>query len=287
MRLFVDNLTNVDFSYLDPKRGLVGETWLASVELCGTLDDQGMVCDFGVVKKKLRQWLDNTLDHCLLVPEKNPALMLQSDQHHHNLNWHLDDGDILKCHSPKAAITLIDTQSISAENVAKWCITELKEAFPHSVESLKLTFMPEPIAGPYYHYSHGLKKHEGNCQRIAHGHRSKIEIWRNGEQSHEDMARWAQLWQDIYIGTQEDLCHASPLSADADNYAFAYQSQQGEFSLSIPKKRCYLIETDTTVELIARHIALQLANAYPKDTIEVKAYEGIGKGAIVTLSPSS
>ena len=50
MRLFVDQLTNVDFSYLCPARGLLGETWLASIQLVGSLDEQGMVCDFGTVK---------------------------------------------------------------------------------------------------------------------------------------------------------------------------------------------------------------------------------------------
>ena len=47
MQLFVNQLTNVDFSYLDAARGLVGETWLASAILDGVLDDQGMVCGMG------------------------------------------------------------------------------------------------------------------------------------------------------------------------------------------------------------------------------------------------
>jgi len=54
MRLFVDQLTNLDFSYLDDKRGIVGETWLAHIELEGKLDKQGMICDFSHVKKKIR-----------------------------------------------------------------------------------------------------------------------------------------------------------------------------------------------------------------------------------------
>ena len=51
MHLFVEKLVNIDFSYLDVTRGLVGETWWASTSLEGALDQQGMVCDFGTVKK--------------------------------------------------------------------------------------------------------------------------------------------------------------------------------------------------------------------------------------------
>ena len=68
MHLFVEKLVNIDFSYLDVTRGLVGETWWASTSLEGALDQQGMVCDFGTVKKVLREWLDREIDHCLLVP---------------------------------------------------------------------------------------------------------------------------------------------------------------------------------------------------------------------------
>ncbi|MDO6806920.1 6-carboxytetrahydropterin synthase, partial [Wenyingzhuangia sp. 1_MG-2023] len=63
----------------------------------------------------------------------------------------------------------------------------------------------ERIDSAFYHYSHGLKKHNGNCQRIAHGHRSRIEIFCNGERSDELEQQWAQRWRDIYIGTSADL----------------------------------------------------------------------------------
>ena len=53
--LFVDNLTVLDFSYLHGKRGMVGESWIVDLELTGDLDEQGMVFDFGLIKKAVKK----------------------------------------------------------------------------------------------------------------------------------------------------------------------------------------------------------------------------------------
>lgn len=277
MRLFVENLTNIDFSYLCPLRGLVGETWLANIELVGELDQQGMVCDFGIVKKRLRQWLDQTLDHCLLVPATCPDIELE--ERDGTLTVRLNNAETqLCCTSPTTAISVLDVREITPTLAADWCVRQIEKAFGDTVSQVRLTFSIESIDGPYYHYSHGLKKHGGNCQRIAHGHRSRIQIWRNGSLCLASMRRWSGLWQDIYIGTADDIVRQE------DNMTvFAYRADQGEFYLEIPNHRCYIVPTDTTVELLAQHIAETLSAESPADKIVVKAFEGVGKGAIVEL----
>ncbi len=280
MRLFVDQLTNLDFSYLDAERGVVGETWLANIELIGALDEQGMVVDFGQVKKTIRAWLDTHIDHKLLVPTTSPQLSFEQKGNTDRLEWHCKTGNISTT-GPSEAHTFIDVASINTKDVAQWCAAKLKRLFPDSVETLSLSFSVERIDDPYYHYTHGLKKHLGNCQRIAHGHRSRIEIWRDGEMALDLMQDWAEKWQDIYLGTEED-CKPDP--ENTSNYLFSYDAQQGRFELSIPKTQCYLLQTETTVELIAGHIATTLANANCGSHFKVKAFEGIAKGAIAESS---
>ncbi len=274
MRLFVDQLTNVDFSYLCPSRGLLGETWLASIELKGELNDQGMVCDFGLVKKVCRQWFDEIVDHRLLVPSLNPRTELSLQEIHDSVVFASDIGAV-RCTSPKNAITDVPCNAITKESLARWCEQQLKGQFGDSILDIRVQFEEETISGPFYHYSHGLKKHGGNCQRIAHGHRSKIMIWKNGALDETLMQLWADRWRDIYIATRADL-----LSSDETHHHFSYRAQQGHFNLSIPHDRCYFVETDTTVEYLAQHIADTLSRE-TGDNIKVKAYEGLAKGAIV------
>lgn len=280
MLLFVDNLTNVDFSFLDPERGLLGETWLANIVLHGELDTQGMVCDFGTVKKLLRRWLDTELDHRLAVPIRSPNITITEAGDELEIHWRFGSkGEFLHTRSPRSAIALVDAEVLTPESVAAWCITQLKTLFPDSVASLELTFSCEMIDGAFYHYSHGLKKHDGNCQRIAHGHRSRIDIWSDAQKSSMLEHQWAERWRDIYIGTREDII-AQPQHTSGDYYQFAYTSAQGAFELTLPQRCCYLIDSDTTVELLASHIATHTRAENPNIRIRVKAFEGINKGAI-------
>ncbi|MCP8899044.1 6-carboxytetrahydropterin synthase [Gilvimarinus xylanilyticus] len=278
MLLFVDNLTNVDFSYLDPERGLVGETWLANIRLHGDLNEQSMVCDFGRVKKVVRHWLDTELDHRLAVPARSPHLTLRETDDRLELTWQLDDGSHIFMSSPRQAVALVDAEVLDADSIARWCETQLEIAFAQKLEKLELDFSTETIDGAFYHYSHGLKKHDGNCQRIAHGHRSRIDIWQDGDKAPTLEKHWAELWRDIYIGTREDILHAVTLDG-VDYLEFTYQAPQGEFTLRLPQARCYLIDTDTTVECLAQHIAAETARAHPNTDLRIRAYEGINKGA--------
>ena len=280
VKLFVDNLTTVDFSYIDPVRGILGESWQTSIEMHGQLNEQGMVCDFSHVKKYSKRWLDNTIDHTLVVPlQCNSLTVKHLPQDLLLVEWVDTQQRPFRCQGPVEAFSLIDVDVISTKHMAQWAAHHLSSQFPDAIEKINITFNPEEIEGAYYHYSHGLKKHDGNCQRIAHGHRSQIKIRKNNQRDTEAELDWAQRWKDIYIGSQEDL--KKEMSVDnVPCHFYQYQANQGAFELLMPAACCYLFEGDTTVENLSQHIAKTLKQENPNDEFTVFAYEGIGKGAI-------
>ena len=280
--LFVDQLTVIDFAYFDPKRGIVGESWIVDLILEGDLDDQGMIFDFGDVKKKIKMVIDASVDHKFVVPALNPKVKFE--QHDNQLELTMQDSDnrYFKHLSPHEAVVLLDNQHVTQKAVTELLIKECFNVVPSNVKSIQLHLSSEKINGDFYHYAHGLKKHLGDCQRIAHGHRSQIHIFENGQRSRELESYWCQKWQDIYIATQEDL--KEELTIDSISYYhFAYQSEQGDFSLTLPKDCCHMMQSDSTVELIAAHIATLIKAKRPQSEIRVKAFEGVNKGAIARL----
>jgi 6-pyruvoyl-tetrahydropterin synthase len=277
--LFVDNLTVIDFAYLDPSRGLVGESWIVDVVLGGELDEQGMVFDFSNVKRTIKRVIDERVDHRLVIPRGYSGLQWNENDPQ-AFSWVMTDGTTLTHRSPDEAVVWLSSDRVVPSAVSKLLQQELRAVLPGNVTDIDIQLREDVIEGAYYHYVHGLKKHLGNCQRIAHGHRSPIRIDRNGHRDRDLERRWAKLWEDIYVGTEEDVTRRWVADDGTAYVSFEYEAEQGEFSLTLPEKRVYMLDTDTTVELIAAHIADRLQADFPDDTIMVKAYEGVGKGAI-------
>ncbi|MGL5482744.1 MAG: 6-carboxytetrahydropterin synthase, partial [Aeromonas veronii] len=192
----------------------------------------------------------------------------------------------LRC--PSQGFAFIPAPQVDKESVTRYLLAVLAKRLPGNIKDLSLTLRQEAITGAFYHYSHGLKKHDGNCQRIAHGHRSPIEIHVDGERDQELELNWAERWGDIYLGTEEDKVALTELAlsprANAQlgehHCGFKYVAPQGLFQLAIPSAEVEMIDTDTTVELLACYIAREVKKMVGDKFVKIVAYEGVGKGAI-------
>ena len=280
--LFVEHLCVIDCALLHPQRGLLGESWIVDVELEGGLDEQGMVLDFGRVKPLIKALIDEHVDHRLIVARGDSGLKLESgDEGRVSLRYRYEGGEL--CHrSPANALCLLGSDAVTAAAVEAHVGVLCAAAMPSNVTAVRVTLRPEDIAGPSYRYVHGLRQHEGNCQRIAHGHRSRIEVFRDGLRC-EASERWlANRWHDIYLGSRADLA-ADESGQEAGTWRFRYRAPQGEFELVLDRERCELLDTESTVEQIAEYAARLLKGRDPGSSYRVRAYEGVRKGAIADV----
>lgn len=279
--LFVEHLCVIDCAVLHPARGLIGESWIVDVELEGGLDEQGMVLDFGRVKPLVKSLIDEHVDHRLLVPARAPGLGLERAESELRLSWRYGERELFH-RSPPSAVCLLDCEALTPRAVEDHVRELCLGAMPGNVTAVRVSLREESIAGASYRYVHGLRQHGGNCQRIAHGHRSRVEVYRDGRRC-EASERWlAERWRDIYLGCREDLAAATAGPA-AGSYRFSYTAPQGEFELVIDRDRCELLDTESTVEQIAQHGARLLKGRDPGSSYRVRAYEGVMKGAIADV----
>jgi 6-pyruvoyl-tetrahydropterin synthase len=290
MQLFVNDLTVIDFSYLCPQRGMVGESWIVDIILDGRLNEQSMVLDFGRVKKQIKRIIDSAVDHKLAVPAEHSFTHVTHNDQQDTLwvDFMRPAGGSIHLYCPADAFAFIDAEQVTMASITEYLRAVIKRELPDNVDAIQLQLRAEEISGAYYHYTHGLKKHDGNCQRIAHGHRSRLYVANNGQRNQALEQQWADTWRDIYLGSQDDVVAIAQLQSsqqaaaitEQSHVGYSYRADQGLFELAIPRAENYIIPTDSTVECIAAYLATQIKRQCPQTEVKVTAFEGVGKGAI-------
>lgn len=287
MKLFVNNITTIDFSVLHPGEGIVGDSFIVDVTLEGDLNPEGMIMDFSLVKKIIKQEVDSLADHVLVVPDGNDNIRVNQSEFRCDIILHSPDGQV-KCFvsAPKKSFLLLNSAEFSTEKLEGVIEKQLLKRLYTEIKALKVRLHHEKISSESYHYSHGLKKHVGDCQRIAHGHRSAIHIYVNGQRDSQWETYWAERWNQCYLVSEDDLISEDQLSARARVYwhegllAHAYRGTQGYFEAMTLTGDTDILPGDTTVESLALYIKNTMHSMLPDTSIEVHAFEGVGKGAI-------
>lgn len=297
LSLFYNHVTVLDYAFLDDKRGVVGDSLIVNVEFVGTTDDEGVIFDFSLAKKKVKDIIDLECDHRLVVPTQSEMLSeLKADQ-----ESFLQFG-ALSYKTPREGLCLVEAKQINNESLSRYLESILLPQMPKEVIKVNIELVEEKqeLDGDFFfHYSHGLKQHYGNCQRLLHGHRSTIKVFDGGRRNSE-LEWW--LVNDQFSGSihfafwenVQDKQRVAKLLGDSnkkygrlsggESVTISYESQQGEFSVDIPSEQVHIVPIETTVENLSTYF-LQLCEekqGYSKG-LSVWAFEGIAKGAKSSL----
>ncbi|MGQ4877071.1 6-carboxytetrahydropterin synthase [Billgrantia sp. LNSP4103-1] len=281
MTLFVNRLTQLDASLWCPQRGLIGLSWFVDAELDGEIGEDGMLFDFGQVKPWIKSRLDATVDHTLLVPTR--AAGVEASECSEGICVRTTLPYAMEVRAPRQAFTLLPWTEISPERLADHLARDMMKRPPPRISAINLRLRPEVIDGAAYTYSHGLRQHTGNCQRIAHGHRSRLHVWQRGERCPTLERQWAERLNDRYLVDKTDIVEQVEPGL-RPSLTSRYRAEQGRFQLRLPPARCIVLPLPTTIE----HIATWLAERIVEETgtaTRVQAFEGIDKGAIAEARP--
>ena len=118
----------------------------------------------------------------------------------------------------------------------------------------------------------------------------------DGERDQELELNWAERWADIYLGTDEDRAALGDLALSeqakailqeaGEHYVgFKYVAPQGLFQLAMPAAEVEMIDTDTTIELLAHYIAREVKKSVGDKFIKIVAYEGWARAPSPTPDP--
>ena len=296
--LFYEHVTVLDYAYVDSLKGAIGNSLIVDVEFLGATDEDGVVYDFSYAKKKVKEIIDRDCDHRLIVPRNILKEQAGLTQLKYEFGAHKE---LLFYEAPAQAFCQLSSDEISYESIANFLETQIMLEMPSTIASVKIHLREELLSpqSAVFHYTHGLKNHYGNCQRLFHGHRNTLEIWINGQRSakaEKEMAdelfsanihfcSWENVVNrgEIVKATSQELPEGRILAPNLKVHIM-YQSSQGKFYGEVPAHMVYLMHTETTVENLASHFAKVVKTRLKSsDLIRVRAFEGIGKGAFVSF----
>lgn len=292
--LFVRDVGKIDCALFDPSQGIVGQSWYVDVWLTGTLDENGFVFDFSPLKSLIKQTLASTLDHSLIIPVQSQSV--QYTEIDSNERWILKSkarGDSRETRweytCPKGSVFPVHCVALKQTVIEQEFSRILRHRLPATVQGLSVKLREEAIATTEasYRYTHGIQGHIGLCQRLFHGHRSRIEVF-IGEERRPDLEHYIAreiFASNIHIASLGQIKsgrgEVGRRGTTDEPITLSFAGTLGSYEGTIPSNRVFFVEAETSIEAIAREIARLIKfEEKTNEVVRVVAYEGIDKGAV-------
>lgn len=300
--IFLNDLTTVDCAIFDPSKGVLGQSWNIDVTLTGTLGDNGFVFDFSHLKKMVRQVLKSSIDHTLIMPINSQAVQFKGMEFRGSEKsewWHMrsragkagHEGD-WEYHSPNGAVFPIRSVAVNRQAMEQEVIRSLRHRLPQEILSINVALREEDVDATeaVFRYTHGIAGHDGMCQRLFHGHRSRLQVF-VGEERRPDLEHYIArdvLGANVHITTPAQIRSGSlepgTRGKTREPIALGYHGSQGYFEATLPADRVFCVAQETSIECITAELArLVKREENTLERVRVVCYEGLAKGAIAEL----
>jgi 6-pyruvoyl-tetrahydropterin synthase len=172
-------------------------------------------------------------------------------------------------------------------------VRSLRHRLPQEIATIQVALREEE-ADPteaVFRYTHGIAGHEGMCQRLLHGHRSRIQVF-VGEERRPDLEHYIArdvLGSNVHIATPSQFKSGAVAPGTRgktrEPVTLGYTGSQGLFEAVLPSDRVFCVERETSIECIAQELARLIKREESTgDKVKVICYEGIGKGAIAEMA---
>ena len=269
--IFINALDTIDCALFDHEHGIVGQSWYLDVQAQGRGDENYFVSDFKKLKQKIRNYVRRHLDHRLLVPS-HPAVR------RHGQTWKLGEAERAWTYTcPPTAVRQLPALRADRVSVTRWLNTALQQ---HVGEELRITASLRESAaraGLCFHYTHGLPGHAGNCQRLLHGHRGRVQVRAKGGHGPRLEDYLARKILPRYV----HFLNSQHITARGKQLSLAYESSQGYFAATFPPRHAIILPAmESSIEAITHYLAAQLRqHITPTPKAEIICYEGLDKGA--------
>jgi 6-pyruvoyl-tetrahydropterin synthase len=274
--LFIKDADRIDSATWEPGVGIKGQSWHVDVSISGSLDDNGFIYDFSLLKKSVKTALKETLDHALLIPKNSAEISIS----HKDGRVMVREGG-LSFDGPSQSVYLLPCDRVDTACIEAEFNKILKARLPDRVLLVQTTLREENCSeGEFFHYTHGITGHEGRCQRLFHGHRSLVEVFVN-RQKRRDLEKI--LAESLFKGSIHFADESQISSIENGFVNVEYAATEGLFKGSIPQSQVFMIDKGTSIETLVEFFASSLEKDIAKgDLLEVFGYEGIGKGAVAS-----
>ena len=294
--LFIKDIDRIDCAAYDPSVGVIGKSWYVDVEVTGDLDANGFVYDFSHLKKLVKNTLKSSIDHALLIPIRSSTVEYEGNGD--SEEWTLrptprqdKQATTWKYEGPKGSVYPVRTYRVTRDVIEQECAKLIRHRLPNSVQRVSVKLRKEKKPGAsFFRYTHGISGHEGLCQRLFHGHRSRVEVHVAGEQR-PDLERYVAhdlFGSIVHIASTDQApagnCEIGMRSNSSDTVALSYRGSLGCYKAEIPLSQIFFVRTFTSIESITKEVALHLREKFNINApLRVTCFEGIDKGAIADL----